>query len=169
MSITCSQSVNGRQGYKAGISAAHPTVTLVRNPAPVAIHSDSEDLTHVIGVLNKGAKEYIPTNLPPEDAVEAIRQVAAEGVFLPASCRATLSGGGAAGSRDAVKQIFTARQAAMADGVREGKVTNTTTYALNLRESTVWVHIRNNMKKLNAKNRTEVAYIATNLENAGWL
>jgi DNA-binding NarL/FixJ family response regulator len=169
MSITCSRSVNGRQGYKAGISAAYPTVALVRNPAPVAALADSEDMTHVVGVLNKGAKEYIPTNLPLEDAVEAIRLVAAGGVFAPARCLATSSESGAAGARDATKQIFTARQAAIVNGVRKGKANKTIAYELNLRESTIKVHIRNMMKKLNAKNRTEVAYIATNLENAGWL
>lgn len=168
MSITCSQSVNGRQGYQAAFNSTRRPAQ-VRYPAPIAVLSDSEDLTHVLGVLNNGTKGYIPTNLPLEVAVEAIRLVVAEGVFVPASCRATLSGGSAAGSQDAAKQIFTARQAAMADAVREGKVTNTTMYALNLRESTVKVHIRNNMNKLNAKNRTEVASIATNLESAGWL
>ena len=36
-------------------------------------------------------------------------------------------------------------------------------YELNMCESTVKVHVRNIMKKLNAKNRTEVAYLASGL------
>lgn len=141
----------------------------VRKPVPVAVLSDSEDLTHVLGVLNKGAKGYIPTNLPLEVAVEAIRLVRAGGVFVPASCLAASNGPGMAGTHPAPKRIFTARQAAIVEGIRKGKANKVIAYELNLRESTVKVHIRNIMKKLNAKNRTEVAYIATNLENTGGL
>ncbi len=54
--------------------------------------------------------------------------------------------------------LFTARQAAVADALRRGKANKIIAYELNLCESTVKVHIRNIMKKLKAKNRTEVAY-----------
>ena len=36
-------------------------------------------------------------------------------------------------------------------------------FELKMRESTVKVHVRNIMKKLNAKNRTEVAFMANEL------
>lgn len=53
---------------------------------------------------------------------------------------------------------FTARQSAVAEGLRRGKANKIIAYELNLCESTVKVHIRNIMKKLGATNRTEVAY-----------
>ena len=52
----------------------------------------------------------------------------------------------------------TARQAAVVDALRQGKSNKIIAYELNMRESTVKVHVRNIMKKLNARNRTEVAF-----------
>jgi DNA-binding NarL/FixJ family response regulator len=63
--------------------------------------------------------------------------------------------------------IFTARQAAVIDALRRGKANKIIAYELNMRESTVKVHVRNIMKKLNAKNRTEVAYRANELLGPG--
>ena len=59
--------------------------------------------------------------------------------------------------------IFTTRQAAVVEAVRQGKANKIIAYELNMRESTVKVHVRNIMKKLKAGNRTEVAYIASKL------
>jgi DNA-binding NarL/FixJ family response regulator len=42
--------------------------------------------------------------------------------------------------------------------LREGKANKIIAYELNMRESTVKVHVRNIMKRLNARNRTEVAF-----------
>ncbi len=54
--------------------------------------------------------------------------------------------------------MFTARQAAVIEALRRGKANKIIAYELSMCESTVKVHIRNIMKKLNATNRTEVAY-----------
>ncbi len=50
------------------------------------------------------------------------------------------------------------RQAAVADAVALGKPNKIIAYELDLCESTVKVHIRTIMKKLKARNRTEVAF-----------
>jgi DNA-binding NarL/FixJ family response regulator len=47
---------------------------------------------------------------------------------------------------------------AVVEALRRGRANKIIAHELNLRESTVKVHIRNIMKKLNATNRTEVAY-----------
>lgn len=142
----------------------------VKKPLPAIVVSDSEDLTQVLGALNNGARGFIPTNISLDVAVEAMRVVNAGGVFVPASC---LAAANAPAARPALensgKGIFTARQAAVVDGIRRGKANKMIAYELNLRESTVKVHIRNIMKKLNARNRTEVAFIANSIENAGGL
>jgi DNA-binding NarL/FixJ family response regulator len=49
------------------------------------------------------------------------------------------------------------------DALRRGKPNKIIANELNMRESTVKVHVRNIMKKLNATNRTQVAYLATRL------
>jgi DNA-binding NarL/FixJ family response regulator len=59
--------------------------------------------------------------------------------------------------------MFTRRQVAVIDALRKGKANKIIAYELNMCESTVKVHVRNIMKKLNAKNRTEVAYLASGL------
>jgi DNA-binding NarL/FixJ family response regulator len=47
--------------------------------------------------------------------------------------------------------------------LRQGKANKQIAYELNMREGTVKVHIRNIMRKLKAKNRTEVAILASGL------
>jgi DNA-binding NarL/FixJ family response regulator len=59
--------------------------------------------------------------------------------------------------------MFTRRQVAVIDALRKGKANKIIAYELNMCESTVKVHVRNIMKKLNARNRTEVAYLANEL------
>lgn len=54
--------------------------------------------------------------------------------------------------------MFTQRQEEVIRALRRGKANKIIAYELNLRESTVKVHIRNIMQKLKATNRTEVAY-----------
>ena len=54
--------------------------------------------------------------------------------------------------------LFTERQMAVVEALRRGRANKIIAHELQLRESTVKVHIRNIMKKLNATNRTEVAF-----------
>ena len=61
--------------------------------------------------------------------------------------------------------LFTTRQAAVIDALRQGKPNKIIAYELKMRESTVKVHVRNIMKKLNATNRTQVAYLVTQLSD----
>lgn len=127
---------------------------------PTIIVSDVEDMGHVIEALDKGVKGYIPTTLSLDVVVEAMRLVRAGGVFIPASCLAAARGGNArTGATTALGRMFTARQEAVVAALRQGKANKIIAHELQLQESTVKVHIRNIMKKLKAKNRTEVAYI----------
>ena len=54
--------------------------------------------------------------------------------------------------------IFTDRQVEVVEALRRGKANKIIAYELNLRESTVKVHVRNIMKKVKATNRTEVVF-----------
>jgi DNA-binding NarL/FixJ family response regulator len=56
---------------------------------------------------------------------------------------------------------FTVRQNAVLQALRQGKANKIIAYELNMRESTVKVHVRNIMRKLKARNRTEVAYLTS--------
>ena len=132
----------------------------------VIILSDREDASSVISALDKGARGYITTSMAFDVAVQAIRFVRAGGTFVPA--RTLIA------SRDSIKKLpseisrsslLTARQATVVEALRQGKANKIIAYELNMRESTVKVHVRNIMKKLGAKNRTEVAYLLNAIEN----
>ncbi|MEQ9246851.1 MAG: response regulator transcription factor [Nitratireductor sp.] len=127
---------------------------------PVIVIADTDDLGQILKALEAGAKGYIPSNVGGDGAAEAILLARAGGVFVPAS--------GVLAMRDVINSnssrvvglgnLFTAREAEVAEALRRGKANKIIAYELQLCESTVKVHIRNIMKKLNATNRTEVAY-----------
>ena len=101
-------------------------------------------------------------------AVEAVRLVRAGGTFVPASSLAAARRSGDAPTAPrGTSGIFTARQAAVVDALRRGKANKVIAYELKMRESTVKVHVRNIMKKLNARNRTEVAFMTNELIKTG--
>lgn len=130
------------------------------NDVPVIVLSDSDDLSSMLQVLDCGTRGYIPTSLGMAICVETIRLAMVGGTFVPASAVMTM--------RDKFRTrteednpmvgLFTQRQAEVAQALRRGKANKIIAYELNLRESTVKVHIRNIMKKLKATNRTEVAF-----------
>ena len=61
---------------------------------------------------------------------------------------------------------FTPRQAAVVEAIARGKANKLIARELDMCESTVKVHVRRIMKKLGARNRTEVALIANGLPNS---
>jgi DNA-binding NarL/FixJ family response regulator len=126
---------------------------------PVAVLSDSEDTDDIREAFNLGVRGYIPTSLASMVAVEAVRLICVGGTFAPAA--ALLSQGnerqGSAGER--LIEGFTQRQAQILDCLRRGMANKLIAYELNMCESTVKVHVRNIMKKVNATNRTQVAYL----------
>jgi DNA-binding NarL/FixJ family response regulator len=119
------------------------------------VMSNIEDIELIRQALEQGVRGYIPVSLPLEVAIEAIRLVEAGGVYVPASSLMAPSEG--------LHGHFTARQAAVVDALCKGKANKRIAHELNMCESTVKVHVRNIMKKLRAKNRTEVALIVNGL------
>lgn len=137
----------------------------VENPPPVVVLSDVEDTDRIVDALNRGACGYIPTNLSLAVAIEAMRLVRAGGKFVPAS--SLIAAHRVAESVESSQRpsagVFTARQIAVVEALRMGKANKLIAYELNMCESTVKVHVRNIMKKLKAKNRTQVAFMAGEL------
>jgi DNA-binding NarL/FixJ family response regulator len=136
---------------------------------PVILLSDTDDLGQILTALECGARGYIPTSVGIDVCVEAVNLAAAGGIFVPASSVLSMRHLIDSGSRDTrpLTTMFTHRQAEVAQALRRGKANKIIAYELNLRESTVKVHIRNIMKKLKATNRTEVAYKVNDLFGEG--
>jgi len=133
--------------------------------APVAIMSDLEDPGQIVAALDRGARGYVPTSLPLHVAVEAIRLVSAGGIYVPATSliEDRRARGETIADNPNSSTIFTQRQLCVIEALRKGKANKIIAYELNMRESTVKVHVRNIMKKLKARNRTEVAYLASEM------
>ncbi|WP_160006621.1 response regulator transcription factor [Rhizobium sp. 18055] len=128
-------------------------------PAPVIILGDGDNLSQTLKVIEQGARGFIPTSVGIEVCVEAIALAVAGGTFIVAgnNFAASMAVDSAPRQRE-LSRMFTLRQAEVVQALRKGKANKIIAYELNLRESTVKVHIRNIMKKLKATNRTEVAY-----------
>ena len=130
------------------------------HPAPVVVLADHDDLGQILKALECGARGYIPSSVGIEICAEAISLALAGGTFVPASSVVAMKSAIDSGIHDThpILSMFTPRQAEVVNALRQGKANKIIAYELDLHESTVKVHIRNIMRKLNATNRTEVAY-----------
>jgi DNA-binding NarL/FixJ family response regulator len=151
----------------AGVASLMARVGELMPSVPVAILSDYEDPENIRAAFELGVRGYITTSLASLVAVQAVYLVCAGGTFAPAA--ALLSSSGARSGADGAPVIegFTQRQAQILDCLRRGMANKLIAYELNMCESTVKVHIRNIMKKLNATNRTQVVYLTNGFFEAG--
>lgn len=124
---------------------------------PCIVLSDSEDCDQAVSAIEDGAQGFVPATVSLDVAVQAVRLVEAGGTFIPASmlilsqrARETHEGNGHAAS------LFTVRQAAVLAALHQGRSNKQIAYQLQMSEGTVKVHVREIMKKVHARNRTEV-------------
>ncbi len=160
--------------------------------APIIVLTHKPDIDFVRTVLSNGAKGCIPWTMGFEIVVQVIRFVLAGGTYVPPDillegsseamssqgsqaaphqpnmCVSTVtaSSAGAALSKGfPVSSAMTRRELAVIQAIQQGKSNKLIAYHLNMCESTVKVHVRNIMRKLAAKNRTEVAIKAQSMLN----
>jgi DNA-binding NarL/FixJ family response regulator len=114
---------------------------------PIILLSDREDSAHVAEALNCGVRGFIPTTLGPGVVAEAVRLVGAGGTFIPASAlvhaltaRPDIMGRSRAGGTEAVG--LTPRECEVLNLLREGKPNKIIAAALDLKETTVKIHVR---------------------------
>ena len=93
-----------------------------------------------------------------EIAIEVMRFVLAGGTYVPpdhllAPDRVSLQ----TPTTLSQPNLLTSRELAVVRAIQEGKSNKVIAYDLNMCLSTVKVHVRNVMGKMNAKNRTDVA------------
>jgi DNA-binding NarL/FixJ family response regulator len=124
----------------------------------IVILADTNDKGLVRTAINLGAKGFIPCSMGFEIAVEAVRFVLAGGTYAPTEylLAADPSDHSAVMVR-ARTDAITPRELAVIRAIQQGKSNKVIAYELCMCESTVKVHVRNVMKKLQAKNRTQVA------------
>jgi len=124
---------------------------------PVVIVSDIDDVNYVVRALKGGARGYIPTSLPFNVAVEAVRLVEAGGTFVPVSSLSLDRDKQVAATKTG--DLLTERQMMVVEALCQGMANKQIAYELGMSEHTVKVHLRHIMRKLRARNRTEVAVL----------
>jgi DNA-binding NarL/FixJ family response regulator len=130
---------------------------------PTIVLSSRHNFEVMRAVIGCGAKGYIPTTMGFEIAVEAVRFVLAGGTYVPAECLLSGIPFTLTPSRPVGSGVITGREIAVVRAIQQGKPNKIIAYELNMCESTVKVHVRHIMRKLRAKNRTDVAIKATAL------
>ena len=124
---------------------------------PVIVLSSNRPANQIFDLLRGGIRGFIPTSVGMEVAVQAMRLVHAGGTFVPESCLHSLPDRTDPAAQPAT--LFTHRQLQVVEAIRQGKPNKIIAYELSMCESTVKVHVRTIMKKLQARNRTQVAYL----------
>ena len=130
---------------------------------PTIVLSSKYNFEVMRTVIGCGAKGYIPMTMGFEIAVEAVRFVLAGGTYVPAEYLLSAIPSAVTPSRPSACGAITSRELAVVRAIHQGKPNKIIAYELNMCESTVKVHVRHIMKKLRAKNRTDVAIKATAL------
>ena len=128
---------------------------------PVTVLGDGENYDEILQMFDLGAVGYLSTDLSAEVVVESLRLMIAGGKFIPASILLTARPvcGFPASTPDQYKCMFTDRQLAVLEALSLGKANKVIANELNMKEGTVKVYVRNLMKLLKARNRTELALI----------
>ena len=141
---------------KAASTDALKVLSELAPRTPVIVLACNHDTELAQTAIYHGAKGYIPVTMGFDVAVEAVRFVLAGGTYVPMDFfRRDRPADGP--PQPPTPGLVTARELAVVRAIQQGKSNKIIAYELNMCESTVKVHVRRVMKKLNAKNRTDVA------------
>lgn len=125
---------------------------------PVLVICDTVCAETAIEAFELGARGILPTSSNLGILNSVIGLILSGGAYVPPdSMIATERAGLNAPVRPVASVLFTPREASIIAAIRKGSPNKVIAYNLNMRESTVKVHMRSIMKKLNVKNRTELA------------
>ncbi|GGC60263.1 response regulator transcription factor [Chelatococcus reniformis] len=136
-------------------------------PPPVAVMSDHERADCIADIMSSGVRAFLPASMGIDMTVKVLDLVRAGGTFIPASTlSAVATAVDAAPRASELAKLLSPRQLAVARAMRKGLPNKLIAYELAMCESTVKVHVRTIMRKLKARNRTEVALLTQHLDSA---
>ncbi len=150
-------------------SEADTELQLLTNYCPdwrVVVLAKDDEMSGALAALRMGAKGYVSAGTEFRIIIEVIRFVAAGGTYFPARHLLEAERTPAAPARVAPSRScrFTSRERSVIRAIQQGKPNKIIAYELNLCVSTVKVHVRRVMKKLNVHNRTELAVLDLQLD-----
>jgi DNA-binding NarL/FixJ family response regulator len=124
---------------------------------PIVIFSDFADCALVSRALSHGVRGYLSSSMSLTEIACALRFVLEGGTFVPPSVLdGMITDGPAFSKSNGEGEQFSPRQLQVLELLHHGKQNKIIAYELGMAESTVKVHIRMILKKLNARNRTEI-------------
>jgi DNA-binding NarL/FixJ family response regulator len=131
---------------------------------PIVVVSDREDWSAMITAFNLGARAYFPSSLDPDILVETLRFVQKGGTFIPLDALINAPGRrkppqDAEGRRTEMPGLTPSEQRVL-ELLKKGQPNKVIARELDIEETTVKVHVRRIMRKLNAANRTQAALVA---------
>jgi DNA-binding NarL/FixJ family response regulator len=134
--------------------------------APLVLIAERDQPQEVIAAFNCGVRGYIAMSSAPQFAIDTIKFILSGGSFFPPAALvqnqtvgATVSIATAAATIRAEAQTYglTARQQQVLEGLRKGDSNKVIAKRLDVGESTVKIHVRQIMRKLGVRNRTQAA------------
>jgi DNA-binding NarL/FixJ family response regulator len=137
---------------------------------PIVVVSDREGWSAALDALNGGARAYFPSSLDPSILLEALRLVQKGGTFIPFEVLSSVPVHRKRRQHDAVSRTeihgLTPSEQGVLELLKTGQSNKVIARELDIEESTVKVHVRRIMRKLNAANRTQVALVAQRMVDA---
>jgi DNA-binding NarL/FixJ family response regulator len=123
--------------------------------AAVAIITGMVTKSVASSALAAGAKGFVPKTLSGDKLISALQKMAAGEVYAPADLK------GASGMTEGMAiigaEVLTPRELEVAAMLVKGASNKEIARALDLQEVTVKLHVRNLCRKLETKNRTQIA------------
>jgi DNA-binding NarL/FixJ family response regulator len=143
-------------------------ITEATPEAHLIILSAVGEAAEVHMAMQLGARGYLPADLPFAQAAAAIRLVGDGGTYIPACVLAAALAPQRTSQthpmdHDGNPVRFSRRQLEVLERLKQGKQNKIIAHELNMCESTVKVHIRHIMRKLKARNRTQVVLLTRNM------
>ena len=138
----------------------------VSSPSKLLFLSDRREPQVIIKALELGLDGYVLSDTSFDEVLQVFQLIRVGGRFFPASILKGASTDAFVPVRTPVPEqtgTFSPRQLSVAKALRRGTPNKIIAYELSMCESTVKVHVRQIMKKLKAKNRTEVAYLTNQM------
>ncbi len=135
---------------------------------PIAVIADLLDVDSVLAVMQRGAKAFIPTTVDSRIMIEALRLVAAGGIYVPdlmvevmtSHSAGRIAVDRARGRLGLMLTELSPRQRQVLKLIGRGKPNKLIAHELEISENTVKAHLRQIMKRLHVTNRTEAALMA---------
>ncbi len=121
----------------------------------VAIISGMVTKAVASSAIAAGAKGFIPKTLPGDKLIHALRRMMGGEIYAPADLER--AGIAADGLQVVGAEVLTPRELEVAAMLVKGASNKEIARALDLQEVTVKLHVRNLCRKLDTKNRTQIA------------